>query len=160
MQDENAREAQKIANVTVSQFADYIQNLEQVTGSDNTVLVKKTDEATYNPSQVSPTVLLNLVVAALIGLLLGIGLAVTREPARPHDPHRGPRRRVSPTPRSWPASASTTTSARRRCSPTWAASPHAPRPSACCARTCSSSTSTTSRAASSSAAQCRARARR
>lgn len=79
VQDENAREAQKIANVTVSQFADYIQNLEQVTGSDNTVLVKKTDEATYNPSQVSPTVLLNLVVAALIGLLLGIGLAVTRE---------------------------------------------------------------------------------
>ncbi len=79
IQDENAREAQKIANVTVAQFADYIQNLEQVTGADNTVLVKKTDEATFNPSQVSPTVLLNLVVAALIGLLLGIGLAVTRE---------------------------------------------------------------------------------
>ncbi|MEV4999797.1 polysaccharide biosynthesis tyrosine autokinase [Nocardioides sp. LML1-1-1.1] len=79
IQDENAREAQKIANVTVAEFADYIQNLEQVTGADNTVLVKKTDEATYNPSQVSPTVLLNLVVAGLIGLLLGIGLAVTRE---------------------------------------------------------------------------------
>ncbi len=79
IRDEQPREAQKIADVTTEQFADYIQNLEQATGGDATVLIKETDKATYNPSQVSPTVLLNLIVAALIGLLLGIGLAVTRE---------------------------------------------------------------------------------
>lgn len=79
VQDESPREAQKIADVTTEQFSDYIQGLEQVTGADTTVLIKETDKATYNPSQVSPTVLLNLVVAGLIGLLLGIGLAVTRE---------------------------------------------------------------------------------
>lgn len=79
VKDENARDAQTIADVTAEEFTKYIQSLESPGGGDAQILVQVTDRATYNPGQVSPTVTLNLVVAFLIGLLLGIALAVARE---------------------------------------------------------------------------------
>ncbi len=79
IKDENARDAQKIASAFTAQYTDYVKNLEQLTGTEAAVQLKQTDQATYNPDKVSPTTLLNFIVAGLIGLLLGIGLAVARE---------------------------------------------------------------------------------
>lgn len=78
IKDEDPRDAQKIASVFTEQYTDYVQNLEQL-GGESPVELKPTDQPTYNPDKVSPTTLLNFIVAGLIGLLLGIGLAVARE---------------------------------------------------------------------------------
>ncbi len=78
--DEDPREAQTIADVTTDQFTAYIADLETPGGdSDSQITARVTDEADYNPTQVSPRVLLNMVVAGIIGLLLGIAVAISRE---------------------------------------------------------------------------------
>jgi capsular exopolysaccharide synthesis family protein len=79
--DTDAREAQKIADATTDLFTRYIAKLETPSGSDGTaqILVHVTNKATYEPAAVSPRIALNVVVAALIGLFLGIALAVARE---------------------------------------------------------------------------------
>jgi len=79
IKDEDPRDAQKIASVFTEQYTDYVQNLEQLTGGEKSVQLKQTDQPTYNRDKVSPTTLLNFIVAGMIGLLLGIGLAVARE---------------------------------------------------------------------------------
>ncbi len=79
VKDENAREAQTIAGVVTDEFTAYVGDLETPGGGESQIRAQQTDEATYNPSQVSPTVVLNFVIAGLIGLLLGIALAVARE---------------------------------------------------------------------------------
>lgn len=81
VKDENPRDAQTIADVTTEEFITYVAGLETPGGStdDSQIRAQITDKASYSPSQVSPDVVLNLVVATLIGILLGIGLAVARE---------------------------------------------------------------------------------
>lgn len=80
VKDENARDAQKIGDVVTEEFTKYVPGLETPGGgAESQIIAQVTDEASYDPGQVSPTVLLNMIVAALIGLLLGIGLAVARE---------------------------------------------------------------------------------
>lgn len=78
--DEDPQEAQKIADVTTTEFTKYVAELETPGGgSDSQILAQITDEATLNTSQVSPNVPLNLGVAFLIGLLVGVALALARE---------------------------------------------------------------------------------
>ncbi|GAB3855602.1 polysaccharide biosynthesis tyrosine autokinase [Nocardioides maradonensis] len=79
--DTNARDAQKIADTTTDLFTKYIAELETPTGSSggSQITARVTNKATYDPSPVSPKIALNLVVAGLVGLLLGVALAVARE---------------------------------------------------------------------------------
>ncbi|WP_418064087.1 polysaccharide biosynthesis tyrosine autokinase [Pimelobacter simplex] len=78
----NPRDAETIADRTTKEFIKYVGGLETPggdLGGQSQILAQITDNASYNPNQVSPDVVLNLVVAALIGILLGIGLAIARE---------------------------------------------------------------------------------
>ncbi|HJQ06455.1 MAG TPA: polysaccharide biosynthesis tyrosine autokinase, partial [Nocardioides sp.] len=79
--DPNAREAQKIADTATDLFTKYIAELETPSGStgESQISAEITNQATYNPNPVSPHPALNLVVAGLIGLLLGVALAIARE---------------------------------------------------------------------------------
>ncbi len=80
VKDTDPQRAQLIAEVVTNEFTKYVEDLEAPTeGSASQIRVRVTDEATLNRSQVSPDVLLNLVVAGLIGLLVGIALAVARD---------------------------------------------------------------------------------
>ncbi|MFC5727426.1 MULTISPECIES: polysaccharide biosynthesis tyrosine autokinase [Nocardioides] len=77
---DDPQEARTIAEVTTAQFTKYIADLETPrAGSESQLIAQVTDEASLNRSQVSPNVALNLTVAVLIGLLVGIALAVTRD---------------------------------------------------------------------------------
>ncbi|MFL6024687.1 MAG: polysaccharide biosynthesis tyrosine autokinase, partial [Marmoricola sp.] len=66
--------AQKIAKAESEAFASYLSELE-------TSPVKPTivDPASYNPIQVSPKPALNLVIAGVLGLILGAGMALLRD---------------------------------------------------------------------------------
>lgn len=79
--DPDPRQAQEIAQTTTNLFTEYVAELETPSGadSDSQIIARIVADASYNPSSVSPRVALNLVVAGLIGLLLGIALAVTRD---------------------------------------------------------------------------------
>lgn len=79
--DTDARQAQAIADVTVEELTAYIAELETPggTGSTSQIIAQVTNPASYNPSQVFPRTALNLAVAGIIGLLLGIALAIVRE---------------------------------------------------------------------------------
>lgn len=80
VKDTDPQRAQLIADVVTNEFTKYVADLETPTeGSASQIVAKVTDEATLNRSQVSPDVLLNLVVAGLIGLLVGVALAVARD---------------------------------------------------------------------------------
>lgn len=80
VRDKNARDAQKIADVTTDEFTNYIATLETPGGDTSSpIVVRVTDRASYNPDQVSPNILLNMVVATLLGVLLGLALAIARE---------------------------------------------------------------------------------
>ncbi|MFC7504765.1 polysaccharide biosynthesis tyrosine autokinase [Nocardioides sp. GCM10030258] len=80
VKDTDPQRAQLIAEVVTNEFTKYVEDLEAPTeGSASQIRVRVTDEATLNRSQVSPDVLLNLVVAGLIGLLVGVALAVARD---------------------------------------------------------------------------------
>ena len=82
VEDPDARRAQSIADVTVEQFATYISDLETPGGDDeenSQITAQVTDQASFNPDQVFPRTYLNFAVAGIIGLLLGIALAVARE---------------------------------------------------------------------------------
>ncbi|WP_257430236.1 polysaccharide biosynthesis tyrosine autokinase [Nocardioides carbamazepini] len=81
--DTSARQAQTINDVLTDQFTRYISELETPGGTSSgespQITAQITDKASYNPSQVSPRTALYLVVAGLVGLLLGIALALVRE---------------------------------------------------------------------------------
>jgi len=72
--------AQQIAKAESEAFVSYIAELEKPAGQA-TSPTKATivDPASYDAQQVSPRPLLNLVIAFMIGALLGIALAVIRE---------------------------------------------------------------------------------
>jgi receptor protein-tyrosine kinase len=79
--DTDAREAQKIADTTTDLFTKYVADLETPGGSNGEaqIIMHVSNKATYEPGAVSPNIPLNIVIAGLIGLLLGITLAVSRE---------------------------------------------------------------------------------
>lgn len=79
VKDTDPRRAQTIADVTTSEFTKYVAGLETSEEGDSQIIAQVTDEATYDPTQVSPRVVINLVVAAIVGLLLGIALAIARD---------------------------------------------------------------------------------
>lgn len=74
VQDDAPDVAQSIAKAESEAFTDYISELE-------TSPVKATvvDPASYNATQVSPRPLLNLVIAGVLGLVLGIAMALLRD---------------------------------------------------------------------------------
>ncbi|WP_205474140.1 polysaccharide biosynthesis tyrosine autokinase [Nocardioides sp. SYSU D00038] len=71
----------QIINRTVSeQLTEYLTELETLRGSSNSQInANVTDPADFDPDAVSPRTILNLVVAGVLGLLIGIALAVARE---------------------------------------------------------------------------------
>lgn len=78
--NEDPQDAQLIADAATSEFIKYIADLETPSEDGvSQIRAQVTDEASLNEGQVSPDVVLNLVVAAVIGLLLGVALAVARE---------------------------------------------------------------------------------
>jgi receptor protein-tyrosine kinase len=78
--DPDPHKAQTLARTESELFTNYIADLETPTGSQSTqVHATITNPASYEGSPVTPRTVLNLVVAGLIGLLLGYGLAVARE---------------------------------------------------------------------------------
>ena len=77
--DPSARRAQTINNVLTDQFTSYIAELETPGGATSGETPQITDRASYSPKAVSPRSGLYMVVAGLIGLLLGIALALVRE---------------------------------------------------------------------------------
>ncbi|PWN04907.1 hypothetical protein DJ010_04720 [Nocardioides silvaticus] len=78
--DEDPREAQTIADVVTTEFQAFAEEIETI-GSDGTSQISLTisDSPEYNGSAVSPDWILNLLAGGLIGLLLGVALAVSRE---------------------------------------------------------------------------------
>lgn len=72
--------AQQIAKAEAEAFTEYLAELETPPG-ESTSPTKATvvDPASYNAQPVSPRTVLNLVVAFMIGLLLGVSVAVIRD---------------------------------------------------------------------------------
>lgn len=79
VKDDNARQAQRINDAVTQQFISYIRTLETSGTGSAEVNVRVIDAPSFNAGQVSPRVVLNLVVAAIVGTLLGIALAVVRD---------------------------------------------------------------------------------
>ncbi|MDN5745891.1 MAG: polysaccharide biosynthesis tyrosine autokinase [Nocardioidaceae bacterium] len=77
--DEDPRQAQRIADVTTTEFASYLADLETPAGGDSAITVQVSNEADYNPDPVSPRLLLNFVMAALVGIIAGVALAMLRD---------------------------------------------------------------------------------
>jgi capsular exopolysaccharide synthesis family protein len=78
--DEDAHQAQKIADVVTDEFLTYAEEIETIgSGGESQIALHVTDPPEYNGSAVSPKWILNLVAGALIGLLIGVALAVSRE---------------------------------------------------------------------------------
>lgn len=78
--DGDPRQAQEIARAESETLVNYLIEIETPEGqTESRIIPTITDPASFEPDAVSPRVLLNLVVAALIGLLLGVAVAVARE---------------------------------------------------------------------------------
>lgn len=80
--DEDPEQAAAIANATAESFTNVVQNvLEKPEGEDagpSPVQIRAVQPATVPTGPTSPNVPLNLVLGALVGLALGIGIAVLR----------------------------------------------------------------------------------
>ncbi len=78
--DPDPKAAQTIARTTADKLTAYLTQLETPVGTDQSqISATVTDPAAFDNDPVSPRVELNLAIAALIGLLLGAGLAVARD---------------------------------------------------------------------------------
>ena len=75
VEDPNPRQAVKIANTIASVFQDEIVNLMNV---DNVNILAKAELA-ENPSPIKPDPMLNMAIAGVIGLMLGVGVAFLLE---------------------------------------------------------------------------------
>jgi len=78
--DPSAAKAQEIAKAESEVLAEYLTEIETPFGKTSSP-IKATivDPASYNGEQVSPQPVLNLLIAAVIGLVLGIGMALVRD---------------------------------------------------------------------------------
>lgn len=80
VRDTDPRLAQQIADTEADQLTRYIGSLEQrPRKSEAPVKATVVDKASYDPYPVAPRTSLNLLVAAILGLLLGLTLAAVRE---------------------------------------------------------------------------------
>jgi capsular exopolysaccharide synthesis family protein len=80
VRDDSAESAQAIAKAESEVLAQYLAEIETPFGkSGSPIKATIVDPASYNANQVSPQPVLNLTVAALIGLVLGIGVAIVRD---------------------------------------------------------------------------------
>lgn len=78
--DSSARAAQQIAQIEAEQLSTYIEAFETPAGrSHGIVKAVVSNQAQFNGSPVSPKTTLNLVLAALLGLVLGFAIALLRE---------------------------------------------------------------------------------
>lgn len=78
--DSDPERAQAIARLESQGLTDYLTKLETPAGSEFTQIVAEvTDPATVDTHPVSPRIALNLVVAGLIGLLIGLAVAFARQ---------------------------------------------------------------------------------
>jgi capsular exopolysaccharide synthesis family protein len=80
VRDPDARDAQRNAEWLSLRYAEYLTQVETPEGADEAqILASVTDNANYNPAAVAPQTGLFLAVAGLIGLLIGVATALTRE---------------------------------------------------------------------------------
>ena len=78
--DEDPNEAQTIADVVTTEFKAYAEEIETIgEGGESQIALNVTDPPEFNGSPVSPDWILNLLAGGLIGLLIGLALAVSRE---------------------------------------------------------------------------------
>lgn len=80
VRDDSAASAQAIAKTESEVLSEYLAEIEKPFGqSSSPIKATVVDPASYNASPVSPQPALNLTVAALIGLVLGVGVALARD---------------------------------------------------------------------------------
>lgn len=80
VRDPNARTAQQIAEAEAEELSAYLTQIETPAGGNTTpVKATVTDQAMFDGSPVAPRTTLNVAVAAILGLLIGLGLAVLRD---------------------------------------------------------------------------------
>ena len=80
VKDEDPHRAQTIADVVTSEFIDYAEEIETIgEGKESQIALHVSDQPEYDGTAVEPKWVLNLLAGGLIGLLLGIALAVARE---------------------------------------------------------------------------------
>jgi capsular exopolysaccharide synthesis family protein len=78
--DEDPNEAQTIADVVTTEFKTYAEEIETIgDGGESQIELNVSDPPEFNGSPVSPDWVLNLLAGGLIGLLIGLALAVSRE---------------------------------------------------------------------------------
>ncbi len=80
VRDTDARHAQRNADWLAKSYAEYLTRVETPAGADEAqILASVTDTATYNSKPVAPKTVLYLAVAGLVGLLIGVATALTRD---------------------------------------------------------------------------------
>jgi len=80
VKDDDPETAQKIAQAESELFTSYIQTLETPQGKTGSpIKATVVDTASYSNSQVSPKPVLNLVVAGVLGLVIGLAMALLRD---------------------------------------------------------------------------------
>lgn len=80
LRDGDPAMAQRLAQALGEQMVIYLEELETPKGADEAQInATLTDPATYNPDPVKPQTGLNLLIAAILGLILGSALALARE---------------------------------------------------------------------------------
>lgn len=79
VRDSNPQVAQKITQVEAEEFAQYLAEIEQDTTGGADVKASVVDPASYVPEPIAPRTTLNILVAGVLGLLVGFGVAVLRE---------------------------------------------------------------------------------
>jgi non-specific protein-tyrosine kinase len=77
--DSNAHRAADIANAVATRASTYLATLDSVGGSASPVKVTLFEHASPASSPSSPKVVLDVIAALLVGLALGVGLAVLRD---------------------------------------------------------------------------------
>lgn len=78
--EDTADKAQILATALSEEFVKYIEELETPNGQEaSQIKASITDPATFNGDPVAPQTMLNLIIAALLGLVLGAGLALIRD---------------------------------------------------------------------------------
>jgi receptor protein-tyrosine kinase len=80
VKDEDPHQAQTIADVLTSEFQDYAEEIETIgEGKESQIALNVIDQPEYNGDAVEPHTVLNLIAGGLIGLLIGVALAVARD---------------------------------------------------------------------------------
>jgi receptor protein-tyrosine kinase len=79
VRDPDPQVAQKIAQAEAEQLSKYLTEVGSAAKDAGSVKATVVDPAVYDGDPVAPRTLINLVVAGLLGLLLGVALAVARD---------------------------------------------------------------------------------